>query len=98
MYKSENEVKTILQNMIDPFHKNIDIRVGKRSQGQSTQIREVTFFVLIPIAVDVSPIIKELNTLPALHNREIYFSGSETGMLHGDDLHDWLFITAEIGA
>ncbi|MEA1919146.1 MAG: hypothetical protein U9N52_04850 [Campylobacterota bacterium] len=96
MFNTENEVIKILQDMINPIHPNATVRVGKSEQKENSIIREVTFFILIPASVDRDLTIKEINKLSIKHDRELYFSGSESGMLHGDMEQDWLFITTQI--
>jgi len=96
MFKSESEVIEILKPLFHEEHPNTKIRVLKRNANEKTAYRETVFFVTIPVDVDVVPIIKELNELHEQYDRQLYFSGSEMGLLHGDNEHDWLFITANI--
>lgn len=96
MFKTENEVIDIIKPAIRAFHPNTQIRVGKSAQGKNSLNRLVTFFVIVPITVSRDNVIKSINELSILHDRELYFSGSESGMLYGDLENDWLFITAEI--
>jgi hypothetical protein len=56
----------------------------------------VTFFVIIPVSVNRDTMIKAINNLSLTHDRKLYFSGSESGLLYGDVENDWLFITTEI--
>ena len=99
-FKTESEVIAILKPIVSGFHPNTKVRVGKSTQSNRGLTREVTFFIIIPIEVDRDVAIKSLNELTVEYlskdDYTLYFSGSEAGLLHGDQENDWLFITAEI--
>lgn len=96
MFKTESDVVAILKPIVRGFHPNVQIRAGKSSQAQNTLNRIVTFFIIVPLTVDRDAIIKAINLLSLEHDRKLYFSGSESGLLYGDVENDWLFITTEI--
>lgn len=96
MFKTEKDVIEIIENSIHSLHKNTKVFAGKSSQPQNSLSREVVFFIVVPVSVDRDEIIKTLNVLTLQNDRELYFSGSEMGILHNDTENDWFFITAEI--
>ena len=96
MFNTESEVIAIIKPIVTALHPNVQIRVGKSSQGSNTLNRIVTFFVIIPVSVNRDTMIKAINNLCLTHDRKLYFSGSESGLLYGDVENDWLFITTEI--
>ena len=96
MFKSELEVIKLLRPVVDGFHNNAEVRVGKSTQSDRNVERAVTFFIIVPVSVDRDTSIKALNILSMAHDMNLYFSGSESGLLHGDIENDWLFMTANI--
>jgi len=96
MFKTESEVIAILETAARVYHPNVKVRTGRSSQTSRGLNRDVVFFLIVPISVNRDDIIKSLNLLSLKYDRELYFSGSEAGMLYGDIENDWLFITAQI--